>query len=196
MRLGTFCSQPRSRGGTGAPRGSIAEVMAQVRTYAYGWIPACAYGWIPAWYEPGSREAEMTTVSSERMAAIFVEVADTLVDDFDLIEFLYMLTDRVADLVGAAAVGLVMSDQRGGLEFMARLRRERQACGTVSTADSAGSLSAGVPHRPDCDQRGSRRGDSAVAAFRAAGRSRRFSVRARVPAASTQSGDWRNERLR
>ncbi|MDY7091206.1 MAG: transcriptional regulator, partial [Actinomycetota bacterium] len=34
----------------------------------------------------------MTTVSAERLAAIFVEAADTLVDDFDLIDFLHMLT--------------------------------------------------------------------------------------------------------
>jgi GAF domain-containing protein len=80
---------------------------------------AYAQGWISAWCEPGSREAVMTTVSSERLAAIFVEVADTLVDDFDLIEFLHMLGDRAADLVGAAAAGLVMADQRGRLEFMA-----------------------------------------------------------------------------
>ncbi len=61
----------------------------------------------------------MTTVSTERLATIFVEVADTLVDDFDLIEFLHMLTDRAADLVSAAAVGLLLADQHGRLEFMA-----------------------------------------------------------------------------
>jgi GAF domain-containing protein len=61
----------------------------------------------------------MTTVSTKRLASIFVEVADTLVEDFDLIEFLHILTDRTADLVGAAAVGLVLADHRGNLEFMA-----------------------------------------------------------------------------
>ncbi|WP_250031419.1 GAF and ANTAR domain-containing protein [Paractinoplanes maris] len=61
----------------------------------------------------------MTTVSAERLAAIFVEAADTLVDDFDLIEFLHMLTERATHLVGAAATGLVMADPRGRLEFMA-----------------------------------------------------------------------------
>jgi GAF domain-containing protein len=61
----------------------------------------------------------MTTVSAERLASIFVEVADTLVEEFDLIEFLHMLTDRAADLVGAAAVGLVLADKDGRLEFMA-----------------------------------------------------------------------------
>lgn len=61
----------------------------------------------------------MTTVSADRLATIFVEVADTLVDEFDLIEFLHMLTDRTADLVGAAAVGLLLADKDGRLEFMA-----------------------------------------------------------------------------
>jgi transcriptional regulator with GAF, ATPase, and Fis domain len=61
----------------------------------------------------------MTTVSAERLAKIFVEVADTLVDEFDLIEFLHLLADRTAGLVHAAAVGLLLADQRGNLEFMA-----------------------------------------------------------------------------
>ena len=61
----------------------------------------------------------MTTVSAQRLAAIFVEVADTLVDEFDLIDFLHMLTDRAASLVDAAAVGIVLADPHGRLEFMA-----------------------------------------------------------------------------
>ena len=61
----------------------------------------------------------MTTVAAERLATIFVEVADTLVEDFDLIEFLHLLSDRAVSLVDAAAVGLMLADQRGRLEFMA-----------------------------------------------------------------------------
>jgi GAF domain-containing protein len=61
----------------------------------------------------------MTTVSVERLATIFVEVADTLVDDFDLLDFLQMVTERAAGLVDAAAAGLMLADQRGRLEFMA-----------------------------------------------------------------------------
>ena len=34
----------------------------------------------------------MATVSAQRLAEVFVEVADTLVDEFDLIEFLHLLT--------------------------------------------------------------------------------------------------------
>jgi len=61
----------------------------------------------------------MTTISAERLSKIFVEVADTLVDDFDLVDFLHMLAVRTADLVGASAVGLLLADQRGQLRFMA-----------------------------------------------------------------------------
>ncbi|WP_433832474.1 ANTAR domain-containing protein [Actinoplanes sp. CA-015351] len=61
----------------------------------------------------------MSTVSAERLATIFVEAADTLVDDFDLLEFLHMLTDRSRSLVGAAAAGLMLADEHGRLEFVA-----------------------------------------------------------------------------
>ncbi|MEU7875977.1 GAF and ANTAR domain-containing protein [Dactylosporangium sp. NPDC049140] len=61
----------------------------------------------------------MSTVSAERLAKVFVEVADTLVDEFDLIEFLQMLTDRVAGLVEDSTAGLLLADHNGYLQFMA-----------------------------------------------------------------------------
>jgi GAF domain-containing protein len=65
------------------------------------------------------REALMATVSHERLAEVFVEVADTLVDDFDLIEFLQMITARTAELIGVPAVGLLLADAHGQLQVMA-----------------------------------------------------------------------------
>jgi GAF domain-containing protein len=61
----------------------------------------------------------MSTVSSQRLAQVFVEVSDTLVDDFDLIDFLQMLTMRTAELAEASVVGIVLADQHGQLQFMA-----------------------------------------------------------------------------
>jgi GAF domain-containing protein len=61
----------------------------------------------------------VSTVSAERLARIFVEVADTMVDEFDLIEFLQMLADRAAGLVDGATVGLLLADPKGRLQFMA-----------------------------------------------------------------------------
>lgn len=59
------------------------------------------------------------TVSAQRLARVFVEVADTLVAEFDVIEFMQMLADRAAGLVDASAVGLLLADQHGRLQFMA-----------------------------------------------------------------------------
>ncbi len=61
----------------------------------------------------------MTVIATERLAEVFVEVADTLVDEFDLIEFLQMVTSRAAELIDASAAGLLLADHQGQLQFMA-----------------------------------------------------------------------------
>jgi GAF domain-containing protein len=61
----------------------------------------------------------MPVVSTERLADVFVELADTLVDDFDVIEFLMTVAHRTAELIGDADVGILLGDQRGHLQFMA-----------------------------------------------------------------------------
>lgn len=61
----------------------------------------------------------MSTVPSERLAEVFVEVADTLVDEFDLIEFLQLVTLRTSEVAGTAAAGLLLADHGGRLQFMA-----------------------------------------------------------------------------
>jgi transcriptional regulator with GAF, ATPase, and Fis domain len=61
----------------------------------------------------------MTRVEPQRLAEVFVEAADTLVDDFDVIEFLQMLTVRTSELVAVPAVGLLLADGRGRLQLMA-----------------------------------------------------------------------------
>lgn len=61
----------------------------------------------------------MTTISTSQLSKTFVEVADTLTDDFDLDDFLHMLTVRTADLIGAAAVGMLLADENDELQFRA-----------------------------------------------------------------------------
>lgn len=58
-------------------------------------------------------------ISSDRLSDLFVDVADTLVDAFDIVDFLHTLTEYVAEISGAAAVGLLLADQRGNLQLMA-----------------------------------------------------------------------------
>jgi GAF domain-containing protein len=62
---------------------------------------------------------DMTTISPERLAAIFVEIADTLVDEFDLIDFLQTVTRHTSSLVEARAVGFLLADQHERLQVMA-----------------------------------------------------------------------------
>lgn len=49
----------------------------------------------------------------------FVELADTMVADFDMIEFLHVLTDRSVPLLGATAAGLLLADPDGRLRVVA-----------------------------------------------------------------------------
>ena len=58
-------------------------------------------------------------ISSTQLSDLFVEVADTLVDDFDLVLFLQRLTEHVAAVGDSTAVGLLLADHRNVLRFMA-----------------------------------------------------------------------------
>ena len=55
----------------------------------------------------------------ERLARTLVELADTLVDDFDVVELLLMLVERSVELLDASAAGLLLADSRGTLQHMA-----------------------------------------------------------------------------
>ncbi len=55
----------------------------------------------------------------ELLAATFLQLADTLVDDFDVVELLTMLSDRCVELLGAAATGIMVADASGHLQVMA-----------------------------------------------------------------------------
>jgi hypothetical protein len=55
----------------------------------------------------------------QRLAETFVELADTLVDDFDIIDFLQVLAARCVELLDVAAAGLMLADQNGSLMTVA-----------------------------------------------------------------------------
>ena len=58
-------------------------------------------------------------ISTERLTDVFVEIADTLITDFDLVDFMHNLADHAAAVSGAEAVGLLLADQQGQLRYMA-----------------------------------------------------------------------------
>jgi len=55
----------------------------------------------------------------QRLSRVFVELADTLVAPFDVIDFLQNLTERSVELLEVAAAGLMLADQRGQLRVVA-----------------------------------------------------------------------------
>jgi GAF domain-containing protein len=58
-------------------------------------------------------------ISATQLSELFVDVADTLVDDYDLLDFLHELAVKAATVSGAAAVGLVLTDHRDRVRFVA-----------------------------------------------------------------------------
>src|SRR5262245_38328955 len=55
-------------------------------------------------------------MKTENLVGAFVELADTLVDDFDVVELLQVLANRSVELLGAAAAGLLLADRSGSLK--------------------------------------------------------------------------------
>jgi len=53
------------------------------------------------------------------LSRTFVQLADTLVDEFDIIDLLTVLTDRCVELLDAAAAGILLADRDGALHVMA-----------------------------------------------------------------------------
>lgn len=55
----------------------------------------------------------------QQLTDIFVEVADSLIDDFDLIDFLQQLSVHCMKLLDVAAVGILLADQHEHLQVLA-----------------------------------------------------------------------------
>jgi GAF domain-containing protein len=58
-------------------------------------------------------------MDTDLLSDTFVDLADTMVADFDVIDFLHMLTDRSVALLAASAAGVVLADPRGDLRLAA-----------------------------------------------------------------------------
>src|SRR6266511_808464 len=57
-------------------------------------------------------------MNDRQLAEAFVELADTLVDDFDVVDFLHQVSVRCAQVLGVSAVGVLLTDLRGALRVV------------------------------------------------------------------------------
>jgi GAF domain-containing protein len=55
----------------------------------------------------------------ERLAAAFVELAQSLVDDFDMVDLMVLLTERSVEILDAASAGVLLADDAGALHLIA-----------------------------------------------------------------------------
>ncbi|MCL8251138.1 GAF and ANTAR domain-containing protein [Aeromicrobium fastidiosum] len=77
-------------------------------------------------------------ISSQKLASVFVEMADTLVDDFDLVDFLHNLTGHATEIADAMAAGILLADHRGLLRFMAASSDQSQIVELFQIQNSEG----------------------------------------------------------
>ncbi|MFC4036137.1 GAF domain-containing protein [Streptomyces polygonati] len=55
----------------------------------------------------------------QQVTEVFVEVADSLIADFDVIDFLQKLSERCVEILDVAAVGILLADEHGVLHVLA-----------------------------------------------------------------------------
>jgi GAF domain-containing protein len=67
---------------------------------------------------------ESDMANQQRLVSSFIELADTLVDTFDVMDFLDVLVDRSVELLDVDAAGLMLADQGGNLQQMAASRQD------------------------------------------------------------------------
>jgi hypothetical protein len=74
-------------------------------------------------------------MDGELLSDTFVELTDTMVADFDVIDFLHVLTDRSVQLLDVSAAGLLLADPRPQ-RSSGKGQRDRQ--GLVNAAHGCG----------------------------------------------------------
>jgi transcriptional regulator with GAF, ATPase, and Fis domain len=119
-------------------------------------------------------------MDAELLSETFVELTDTLVAGFDVIDFLHVLTDRSVQLLDVSAAGLLLADPRGELRVVAasseaarllelfQLQNDQGPCldcFRTGRPVAAGDLAAAAPRWPRFAPAAQRAGFGAVQAL-------------------------------
>jgi GAF domain-containing protein len=73
-----------------------------------------------------------------RIVAAFVELADTMVEDFDVVEFLHRLSVRCVELLDCVEAGLLLVDAAGVLQVMASSSERSDALDLLQSQNEEG----------------------------------------------------------
>ncbi|MEV5966478.1 GAF and ANTAR domain-containing protein [Kribbella sp. NPDC051952] len=95
------------------------------------------------------------------MREVLIELADTLVEDFDIIDFLDRLADHCSELLGVSACGILVVDHHGVLNMVAASSEQARLVELVQLQNSEGpcleALTTGRPvQHPDLREGNSR----------------------------------------
>jgi GAF domain-containing protein len=74
----------------------------------------------------------------QRIVETFVELTNTMVDDFDVIEFLHRLAERCVELLDCTEAGLLLVDPGGVLRVMASSSEHSDALDLLQTQNEEG----------------------------------------------------------
>jgi GAF domain-containing protein len=74
----------------------------------------------------------------QRIVATFVELADTMVEDFDVVEFLHRLSVRCVELLDCVEAGLLLADAAGALRVMASSSERADALDLLQSQNQEG----------------------------------------------------------
>ena len=77
----------------------------------------------------------------QRLTATFVELADSLVEDFDVVDLMILLTERSVELLDAAAAGLLLADPTGSLNLIAATSEATEAVELFQVQNDEGPCS-------------------------------------------------------
>lgn len=74
----------------------------------------------------------------QRIVDTFVELADTTVDDFDVIGFLHRLSARCVELLDCAEAGVLLADAEGELRVLASSSERSDALDLLQSQNAEG----------------------------------------------------------